>query len=243
MKAAAEIFKLASRIGIKPRDIIGQGADVIKMGKSLFNTKVNPKLTEFISTKGKIPTKILEEIKIHLRSLKNASDDQIELFKLNLKDIVNAKPPVASIKQPVTSVKDEAAEVFKGWKPTVIKGGKDKLATGGIAELNAELNQLPEYYLPMVEGGRIGYDEGGIGAWIKEQLKEKKEAIDEYKKEFLERENFDMTVAEWDALPLRQQLKKYYIDANVEFVKEQWDDIKHVFAFSKGGIANHFRKK
>ena len=86
-------------------------------------------------------------------------------------------------------------------------------------------------------------DEGGIGAWIKEQLKEKKEAIDEYKKEFLERENFDMTVAEWDALPLRQQLKKYYIDANVEFVKEQWDDIKHVFAFSKGGIANHFRKK
>ena len=29
--------------------------------------------------------------------------------------------------------KQEAAEAFKGWKPTVIKGGKDKLATGGIA--------------------------------------------------------------------------------------------------------------
>ena len=28
---------------------------------------------------------------------------------------------------------EEAVEVFKGWKPTVIKGGKDKLATGGIA--------------------------------------------------------------------------------------------------------------
>ena len=192
MKAAAEIFKLASRIGIKPRDIIGQGADVIKMGKSLFNTKVNPKLTEFISKKGEVPTKILEEIKIHIRSLKNASDDQIELFKINLKDIVNAKFPEKSFlemmadkghkvltpgtkeyeaylkktrwhkadqptftgdKEPVTSVRDQALEAFKGWKPTVIKGGKDKLATGGMAKLNAELNQLPEYYLPMEKGG------------------------------------------------------------------------------------------
>ena len=155
MKAAAEIFKLASRIGIKPRDIIGQGADVIKMGKSLFNTKVNPKLTEFISTKGKIPTKILEDIKIHLRSLKNASDNQIEVFKLNLKDIVNAKfpKPVISIKEQVTSVK-EFPEWTKGWTPTVIKGGKEpKFNSGGVAKLNAELNQLPEYYLPFADGG------------------------------------------------------------------------------------------
>ena len=154
MKAAAEIFKLASRIGIKPRDIIGQGADVIKMGKSLFNTKVNPELTKFISDKGKIPTKILENIKIHLRSLKNASDNQIELFKINLKEIVSAKSPVTSIKQPVTSVKDEAAEAFKGWTPTVIKAGKEpKFNEGGVAKLNAELNQLPEYYLPFADGG------------------------------------------------------------------------------------------
>ena len=175
IKAAAEIFKLASRIGIKPRDIIGQGADVIKMGKSLFNTKVNPKLTEFISTKGKIPTKILENIKVHIRSLKNASDNQIELFKINLKEIVNAKSPkpVINIKEQVTSVKElspfkqfeknleadaagakELAEAFKGWTPKVIKGGKDpKFNEGGIAALNAELNQLPEYYLPMAKGG------------------------------------------------------------------------------------------
>jgi len=189
MKAAAEIFKLASRIGIKPRDIIGQGADVIKMGKSLFNTKVNPKLTEFISRKGEVPTKILEEIKIHLRSLKNASDNQIELFKINLKEIVSAKSPVTGIKRPGTladdmaavetqmgnikktssklddaikeyeniykpTVKDEAAEAFKGWTPTVIKGGKEpKFNEGGVAKLNAELNQLPEYYLPFADGG------------------------------------------------------------------------------------------
>ena len=134
MKAVAEIFKLASRINIKPKDIIGMGGDIVKMGKSLFNTKVNPKLTEFISDNGKIPTKIVEEIKVHLRSLKNASDNQVELFKLNLKDIVNAKSPVTSIKQPATSVKD-AAEAFKGWTPTVIKGGKDKLADGGITRI------------------------------------------------------------------------------------------------------------
>ena len=186
MKAAAEIFKLASRIGIKPKDIIGVGGDVVKMGKSLFNTKVNPKLTEFISKKGEVPTKILEEIKIHLRSLKNASDDQIEVFKLNLKEIVSAKSPVTGIKPPGSSnlsitermskiketskqlekaqkeykeiyqprVKDEAAEAFKGWTPTIIKGGKDpKFNEGGIAALNAELNQRPEYYLPMANGG------------------------------------------------------------------------------------------
>ena len=156
MKAASEIFKLASRIGIKPKDIIGQGADIIKMGKSLFNTKVNPELTKFISDKGKIPTKILENIKVHIRSLKNASDNQIELFKLNLKEIVNAKSPkpVISIKEQVTSVKEPAADAFKGWTPTVIKGGKDpKFNEGGIAALNAELNQLPEYYLPMAKGG------------------------------------------------------------------------------------------
>ena len=190
MKAAAEIFKLASRIGIKPKDIIGMGGDIVKMGKSLFNTKVNPKLTEFISKKGEVPTKILEEIKIHLRSLKNASETQVELFKINLKNIVNAKSPVTGIKRPGASaaeemaivesqmgkikktssklddaikeyeniykpkVKDEAAEAFKGWTPTVIKGGKDpKFNEGGVAKLNAELNQLPEYYLPMADGG------------------------------------------------------------------------------------------
>jgi len=154
MKAASEIFKLAAKLNIKPKDIIGMGGDIVKMGQSLFTEKVNPKLLKFVQKKGDVPPKILEEIKIHLRSLKNASDNQIELFKLNLKDIVNAKvPPVASVKQPATSVKD-AAEAFKGWTPTVIKGGKEpKFNSGGVAKLNAELNQLPEYYLPMADGG------------------------------------------------------------------------------------------
>ena len=102
-----EIFKLATRINIKPKDIIGVGGDIVKMGQSLFNTKVNPKLTEYINKTGKIPENIMEQIKIHMRSMKNATDSQIELFKLNLKDIVNAKfPPKADvIKMPVSSDK------------------------------------------------------------------------------------------------------------------------------------------
>ena len=102
-----EIFKLATRINIKPKDVIGVGGDIVKMGQSLFNTKVNPKLTEYINKTGKIPDNIMEQIKIHMRSMKNATDSQIELFKLNLKDIVNAKfPPKADvIKMPVSSDK------------------------------------------------------------------------------------------------------------------------------------------
>ena len=153
-KALMEIFKMSSKLGIKPKDIIGMGGDIVKMGKSLFNTRVNPKLLDYVNKKGDIPGKILEDIKIHMRSMKNASESQIEVFKLNLKDIFNAKfpPPVSSVKEPATSVKN-AAEAFKGWKPTVIKGGKEPLATGGMANQNAELNQLPEYYLPMANGG------------------------------------------------------------------------------------------
>ena len=107
MKTIMEIFKLATRLNIKPKDVIGIGGDIVKMGQSLFNTKINPKLTEFVNKKGRLPDKIVEEIKIHMRSMKNASESQLELFKLNLKDLVNAKfPPKADvIKMPVSSDK------------------------------------------------------------------------------------------------------------------------------------------
>ena len=152
VKGLFEVFKILGKLGIKPKDVIGLGGDVVKMGKSLFNTRVNPKLLEFIAKKQKIPTKIVEDIKIHARTLKNASESQKKLFEVNIRDILNAKTPkmpVSSVKQPATSVKElsplkqlkknieaDAAgskELFKGWKPTVIKGGKDGLATGGIA--------------------------------------------------------------------------------------------------------------
>ena len=151
VKGLFEVFKILGKLGIKPKDVIGMGGDVVKMGKSLFNTRVNPKLLQFVEKNQKIPTKIIEEIKIHARTLKNASESQKKLFEVNIKDILNAKTPkmpVSSVQKPATSVK-EAAEAFKGWTPRVIKGGKDKLADGGITRLpfsdGTEIGpQLPE---------------------------------------------------------------------------------------------------
>ena len=138
MKAFFETFKILSRLGIKPKDVIGMGGDVVKMGKSLFNTRINPKLLTFIEKNQKIPTKILEEIKLHARTLKNVTESQKNMFLENIKSIQKAKmpikpsSPVTGVQRPATSVKELPAWT-KGWKPTVIKGGKDGLATGGIA--------------------------------------------------------------------------------------------------------------
>ena len=141
LKVGVEIFKLLGRIGIKPKDVIGMGGDIVKMGKSLFNTRVNPKLLEYIAKNQKIPPKILENIKIHARTLKNTTQNQKNLFLENIKSIYKAKTPKISVKSqsPVTSVYrpgssgKELPEWTKGWTPKVIKGGKDGLATGGIA--------------------------------------------------------------------------------------------------------------
>ena len=141
VKGLFEVFKVLGRIGIKPKDVIGMGGDIVKMGKSLFNTRINPKLITFIEKNQKIPTKILENIKLHARTLKNATESQKNLFLENIKSIEKAKTPiipkssspVTGVQKPGASVKEQALESFKGWKPTVIKGGKDGLATGGIA--------------------------------------------------------------------------------------------------------------
>ena len=60
VKGLFEVFKVLGRIGIKPKDVIGMGGDIVKMGKSLFNTRITPKLLTFIEKNQKIPTKILE---------------------------------------------------------------------------------------------------------------------------------------------------------------------------------------
>ena len=108
VKGLFEVFKILGRLGIKPKDVIGLGGDVVKMGKSLFNTRINPKLLQFVEKNQKIPTKIIEEIKIHARTLKNATESQKNLFQANIKDLLNAKTPktpVTSVQKPVTSVK------------------------------------------------------------------------------------------------------------------------------------------
>ena len=185
LKAGVEIFKVLGRIGIKPKDVIGMGGDIVKMGKSLFNTRVNPKLLQYIEKNQKIPPKILENLKLHVRTLKNATENQRNLFLENLKSIQKAKtpkipkavdasglklakPPKESSKSFLEMMADRGHKVLKpgtkeykaytekglrtfpgdktlatggkelpawtkGWTPKVIKGGKDGLATGGIA--------------------------------------------------------------------------------------------------------------
>ena len=111
MRQYFEIFNLLYKIGVKPKDLLGLGGDVVKMGKSLFNTRINPKLIKFIEKNQKIPTKILENIKIHGRTLKNVTDSQRKLFEANIRDVLNAlkpKPPVTGVLKPVTSVKKQA---------------------------------------------------------------------------------------------------------------------------------------
>ena len=141
VKSFFEIFKILGKLGIKPKDILGVGGDVVKMGKSPFNTRANPKLLQYIEKNQKIPPKIVEELKIHARTLKNASENQVKLFEANLKDFLKAKTPkmpiksqspVTGVQRPVTSGR-QLPEWTKGWTPRVIKGGKDGLATGGIA--------------------------------------------------------------------------------------------------------------
>ena len=46
--------------------------------------------------------------------------------------------------------------------PDIAKRWERDYSNGGIAELNQELNSLPEYYMPFpaAQGGRIGFDSG-----------------------------------------------------------------------------------
>jgi len=112
LKIIMEIFKLAARLGIKPKNVLGMGGDIVKMGKSLFNTKANPKLLEYIAKNQKIPAKIIEDISLHMRTMKNASKTQLNLLRLNLKDMIKAKfPPKANILNIKTGKKIPAAGI------------------------------------------------------------------------------------------------------------------------------------
>ena len=61
VKGLFEVFKILGRLGIKPKDVIGLGGDVVKMGKSLFNTRINPKLLQFVEKNQKFRLKSLKK--------------------------------------------------------------------------------------------------------------------------------------------------------------------------------------
>ena len=163
------------------------------------------------------------------------------------------KPPVSSVKQPVTSVKD-AAEAFKGWTPTVIKGGKDGLATGGRAGFQSgsgfklspivSISQTGE----TVEGidvdvddrtyGAAGIYEGndwyGGGTYLKGNVKVdvQEEGSTIYKD----------TMSKDDMMQLYVGLGEREGD-HVEVGTDGQGNytLNIIKSFAKGGIANHFR--
>ena len=219
MKAASEIFKLASKLNIKPKDVIGMGGDIVKMGQSLFTEKVNPKLLNFIKNKGDVPKGILEEIKLHIRTLKNASDNQVELFKLNLNDIVDAKfPPKADVvKLPVSSSKK------------LVTSDKESV-TGVLAALPGKkpytyINEKGETRImptkEWMEGAKKAIKEGET---VASQFGTKEYYLAEIKRAY---PNVKLTGQE-----TKQELKEMILRLDTEGIP-----------FAKGGIANHFRKK
>ena len=59
--------------------------------------------------------------------------------------------------------------------PVIANRWEKKYGLGGVAELNAELNSLPEYYLPFpaAQGGRIGFEQGSGPMTFQEYFKGK----------------------------------------------------------------------
>ena len=70
MRQYFEIFRLLYKIGVKPKDLLGLGGDVVKMGKSLFNTRINPELIQFIEKIKKFRQKFLKKLKFTAERLK-----------------------------------------------------------------------------------------------------------------------------------------------------------------------------
>jgi len=120
MKTLIDIYKNLAKLGIKPKDIIGIGGNIEKFGKSLFNHPIGTDMLKWIRTNSKLPNKVIEQIKIHARSLKNANDGDLVVFNENIKRIINAKEPpsaeivklpVSSIKRPESTLADEVVKV------------------------------------------------------------------------------------------------------------------------------------
>ena len=120
MKTLIEIYKNLAKLGIKPKDIIGIGGNIEKFGKSLFNHPVGTDMLRWIRQNATLPKKVIEQIKIHARSLKNANDGDLVVFNENIKRIINAKEPpsaeivklpVSSIKRPESTLADEVVKV------------------------------------------------------------------------------------------------------------------------------------
>jgi esterase/lipase len=131
MKTLIDIYKNLAKLGIKPKDIIGIGGNIKKFGKSLFNHPIGTDMLRWIRQNDKLPNKVIEQIKIHARSLKNANDKDLVIFNENIKRIITAKnPPSADIvKLPVSRIKRPETKIDESdLPPPGSRGEPDDIA-------------------------------------------------------------------------------------------------------------------
>ena len=173
VKGLFEVFKVLGRLGIKNKDIIGMGGDVVKMGKSLFNTRINPQLLTFIEKNQKIPTNILEEVKLHERTLKNATESQKNLFLENIKSIsklktppnlqeaeiikftAKSKSPVPRVQKQATGIKqlDSKAKVLEDFKVSYPKEHGRLKGNETVEQIKEIMFRLDTEGIPFQHGG------------------------------------------------------------------------------------------
>ena len=128
MKILIEIYKILARLGIKPKDIIGIGGNIQKMGKSLYNNPISQEALLWIAKNRKLPAKFIEEIKLTARTLKNSKPKEQEKFLQNLKEIEKSKNP-APLKsaQVIKLTKDSKSPVPSVKRPESVSPLVDKI--------------------------------------------------------------------------------------------------------------------
>ena len=128
MKIIIEIYKILARLGIKPKDIIGIGGNIQKMGKSLYNNPISQEALLWIAKNRKLPAKFIEEIKLTARTLKNSKPKEQEKFLQNLKEIEKSKNP-APLKsaQVIKLTKESKSPVPSVKKPESVSPLVDKI--------------------------------------------------------------------------------------------------------------------
>jgi len=128
MKVLIEIYKILARLGIKPKDILGIGGNIQKMGKSLYNNPISQEALLWIAKNRKLPAKFIEEIKLTARTLKNSKPKEQEKFLQNLKEIEKSKNP-APLKsaQVIKLTKDSKSPVPSVKRPESVSPLIDKI--------------------------------------------------------------------------------------------------------------------
>ena len=244
MKVLFDIYKVLGRIGIKPKDIMGMSENIIKMGKSLFNTRPNPKLLTFIEKNQKIPTKILENIKLHARTLQNASESQKNLFLENIKSIEKAKSSlgkelrqlyiVPKSQSPVTGVQKQATS-DKGIE--IIHNLSRKLALKAQKAKNLKMDTLPTAWQAEGRAGSIAARVQDVKGWTASQLD----------KLIKSEKQLSKILDDWayGAARTAQSFKKSpAIEKVIDFKGWKPTVIKGgKDPLATGGIANHFRAR